>query len=288
MHSEETAVGSRITHGNAVIGEAALAVEVEHKQQASLLKGEDLAGFVPQRDVLIGTCLQISTSLRLSSLTVLVAEVVRVHVPVVDVLVQQIPIVPIPHLPSLLPQQTPLSPTVVKGVRIALPREIDPLCPSLPPPARTGVSELVAHEVQVALAAQHLGQQAHEVQHVDALTHHVAPWHQLRHVVVHRRVHQPERQRLVAHQRLVVALVVAHVLLAPSAGHAPRSPPPPVGDRVHDLAHVPVLEPTLLQQPDPLVFASRLPRGLTGDRHVHAVVKPDSAVAQRRGEQRIA
>ena len=45
-HREETSVGPWITDGNAVIGVAVLAVEIEHKQNVSLLKGKHLPNFV--------------------------------------------------------------------------------------------------------------------------------------------------------------------------------------------------------------------------------------------------
>ena len=58
------------------------------------------------------------------------------------------------------------------------------------------------------------------------------------HVVVHLLVHQPEGDGLVAHQCLVVALRVGDAGLRPA----------PVGQRVGDVAHVPVLILGGLQQ----------------------------------------
>ena len=54
---------------------------------------------------------------------------------------------------------------------------------------------------------------------------------QVRHVGVHLLVHQPECNRLVAHERLIVALRVRDALFAVS----------PVGERVHDVREVPLV-----------------------------------------------
>ena len=174
--------------------------------------------------------------------------------------------------------------------RVVVPfaREVDPLYASPHALTPTGVSKLVPHEVQVALAAQHFGEQPNQMEHVDALRHYDVPRHQLRHARVHRGVHQPERQRLVPHERLIVALVVAHVLLADAVGERARTTLPSVGDRVENVTHVPVLQTTLLQQANPLVCLSVHRTIPTCYRHVHAVVEADAAAVKWRRQQWVA
>ena len=117
-------------------------------------------------------------------------------------------------------RQRPLPAGVVHRPAVALAREIDPF----------GVAELVAHEVEIAFAGQAEGDQADQLVQGDAAVDDqvVAG---LVHVPVHVLVHQPEGERLVADQRLVVALGVADVLFAVAA----------VEQRVKQLAEVPLL-----------------------------------------------
>mmetsp|Transcript_34330 Transcript_34330/g.87797 ORF Transcript_34330/g.87797 Transcript_34330/m.87797 type:complete len:213 (+) Transcript_34330:439-1077(+) len=134
-------------------------------------------------------------------------------------------------------------------------REVDPL----------GVAELIAHEVEVRLAAQGHGDQAdHLVQRNSAVHSGRAGAKAGRcHEVVHVLVHQPERDCLVAHQRLVVALRVADAgLCVPAVGHG-----------VADVAHVPA----------PVVHGHDLDP-LVGDGHLQAVVKAHAALADRAAE----
>lgn len=99
----------------------------------------------------------------------MIAEIIRVRIPVLNVLIQQVLVIPTPHpLPSHI-HKTPLTPTVVERVVVPLAREVDPLYASRHVFTPTGMSELVPHEVQIALAAQHFGEQPNQMEHVDAL-----------------------------------------------------------------------------------------------------------------------
>lgn len=100
----------------------------------------------------------------------------------------------------------PLPSAVVVRVVVALPGEIDPL----------GVSELVANEVQITLSSQRLREHTNDVECADSVQDHGILRKELRHADVHRCVHQPERQRLISDETLVVTLVVADVSLVAS------------------------------------------------------------------------
>ena len=137
------------------------------------------------------------------------------------------------------------------GLGVADAREVEPL----------GMAELVALEVEPALAAQTVGQQADHLVKGQAAVDDGRERRQRRHVRVHLGVHEPEGDRLVAHERLVVALHVGDVGLLPSA----------VLERVHDVAEVPVLVLGLLEQLDPLV----------GQSHGQTVVEARAALLHR-------
>ena len=95
-------------------------------------------------------------------------------------------------------------------IRIAVPlaREVHPF----------GVAELVADEIEIALAGQAEGDQPdHLVQRDAAVDDQVLAG--LVHVPVHFLVHEPEREGLVADQGLVVAFGIADVLFAAPAIH---------------------------------------------------------------------
>ena len=96
----------------------------------------------------------------------------------------------------------PLPSAVVVRVVVALPGEIDPL----------GVSELVANEVQITLSSQRLREHTNDVECADSVQDHGILRKELRHAGVH----QPERQRLISDETLVVTLVVADVSLVAS------------------------------------------------------------------------
>mmetsp|Transcript_11341 Transcript_11341/g.29947 ORF Transcript_11341/g.29947 Transcript_11341/m.29947 type:complete len:283 (+) Transcript_11341:788-1636(+) len=112
---------------------------------------------------------------------------------------------------------------------VALPRQVDPV----------GVAKLVAHEGEVGVARESTRQQPRELVEGDATLDDGARGQQRRHAVVEACAHQPLRERLVAHHRLVVTLYV-------------RQPPllaPPFAERGDNLAD---REATRVgQEPDP-------------------------------------
>ena len=144
-------------------------------------------------------------------------------------------------------REAPLAAGILEAPAVALAREVDPL----------RMAELVAHEVEVALAARADGHQADHLVQRDGTVHdHVLA--RAVHAGVHFLVRQAEHDGLVAHQRLVVGLRVADDLLLIAAGD--QFP-------VH-LADLPVAVLLLLDRLDEEVRQA----------HGQAVVKADAAV----------
>ena len=142
-----------------------------------------------------------------------------------------------------------------KAPVVALAREIDPF----------RMAKLVAHEVEVAFAACRDGHQTdHLMQGDGALDDHV--FVAAVHAPIHFLVGQPEHERLVAHERLIVALAVGDVLLARTAGN----------QLVIQAAHVPL---AVLLFPDGLDEIIR-------QAHAQAVVKPNAALFDRQTHAR--
>ena len=144
--------------------------------------------------------------------------------------------------------EVPLSAAVVEAEGVALPREVDPL----------GVSELVAHEVQVRISAQTDRQQPDHLVQRDAPVDDVVLGTEVAHVEVDFLAEEPHRDGLVAHDGLVVRLAVRHALLLV----------PPVLHRVRQVRHAPVLVLLLADHLYPQVR----------QKHVQTIVKADAAV----------
>ena len=149
--------------------------------------------------------------------------------------------------------QRPLAPCVVVRPAVALAREVDPF----------GVSEFVAHEVEVCLAARRDGHQTyHLVQGHAAVDEYVLGF--AVHRVVHQTVHQTEGYGLVTHECLIVRLGIGYGLdTGQTVCH----------DRPH-LPNVPILVGCILEHLDPEV----------GYRHAEAVVEPHAAVVWREAD----
>ena len=79
------------------------------------------------------------------------------------------------------------------------------------------MTEFVADKVQPAFAAQTLREQTNHLVERNAALNDRRVVGQSGHVRVHLLVHQPERDRLVADQRLIVRFAVGDGLLAPSS-----------------------------------------------------------------------
>mmetsp|Transcript_78471 Transcript_78471/g.202067 ORF Transcript_78471/g.202067 Transcript_78471/m.202067 type:complete len:423 (-) Transcript_78471:401-1669(-) len=213
-----------------IVLEALAGVEVEDKQEIAPLERDDFVTLVLDDYVLVLRAEPLEAVLAghhqlVEGLEVLVAQVVRVR-------------------------QVPAAAAEVVAPVVLGAREVDPL----------GVAELVAHEVEVALATKAQHQEAqHLVQRQTAVDAHGGRGRlDQAHACVHLRVHQPEGDGLVADDGLVVRLNVAdHLLLIP-----------PVRERVDDVPHVPALVRLLLQHLDEHVR----------DGHRKAVVEAEAAI----------
>lgn len=197
---EDDAVSARLLDADAVVGEAAAGVEVEDPEQARALEGDDLVAVVLERDV----------RLRAVQPAVLLLRPLHLAVELVQELVPQ----------QVVVGEVELASRVVEGVVVAGAWEVEPF----------RVSELVAEEVEVAFAAEAVGDQTdHLVQGHTALDD-GGECAEGGHVGVHFGIAQPEEKGLVTDERLVVRLGVCDGLLAVA----------PVGQSEHEVAHVPV------------------------------------------------
>ena len=207
-------------------------VEVEGEEGGAFLVHQGLAGVV--QDQLLVTA---------GEDTVLFRHFHHGNLEVAQVLVLEVGVV----------GQTPLAAAVVVTPAVALPGEIDPL----------GVAEFVAHEGQVALAAQAHGQQPQQLVQCHAPVHDavLVPGF---HGVVHFLVAEAEHDGLIAHQGLVVAFAIADDPLVAAAG----------GQFVVDLVQIPIFVAVFLQQTDPHI---RLAHGQTV---IEAQAAPGNGQAQ--------
>mmetsp|Transcript_17773 Transcript_17773/g.41029 ORF Transcript_17773/g.41029 Transcript_17773/m.41029 type:complete len:473 (-) Transcript_17773:1167-2585(-) len=192
-------------------------MHVEDKEQLTLLRHNHLVTLILERDVLVAVFDQEGESL---------LEAVHGSVKVVEVDVPQVSLV----------SERPLAASAVVRPVIANARKVDPL----------GVPKLVAHEVEVSLATERHGEHADHLVHGDTAVNNQVCRSEVGHAVVHLLVHQTEGNGLVANECLVVALAVANNLLLV----------PPVGERVHNVPHLPLVIGELLEQLDPHVRRS--------------------------------
>mmetsp|Transcript_12211 Transcript_12211/g.30652 ORF Transcript_12211/g.30652 Transcript_12211/m.30652 type:complete len:228 (-) Transcript_12211:1566-2249(-) len=205
-------------------------MKVENKQQFALLRHNHLVTLVLERNILVAVLNQEGESL-LQSVHGSV-KVVQVDVPKMSLIGKR-----------------PLTTSAVVRPVIADTGEIDPL----------GMPELVAHEVEVALSTKRHGEHADHLVHGDATVDNQVGRGEVRHAIIHLLVHKAERDGLVADKRLVVTLAVAnHLLLVP-----------PVGERVHNVPHLPLVIGEFLKELDPHVRR----------RHSKAVVKPKPSLS---------
>ncbi|VTR68605.1 hypothetical protein DESC_710101 [Desulfosarcina cetonica] len=149
-------------------------------------------------------------------------------------------------LESGIVHQRPLPAGVAIAPAIAFPGEVDPL----------GMTELVAHEVEITAARRGQGGQA------DHLVQGHGPGHaDVRviegHVLVHGTTGHAEHKGLIAHQGLVVGFGIADGLLLMT----------PVGELMPQVAHGPLFVGRVLGEPDPVV----------GHPHGKAIVKAHPA-----------
>ncbi len=129
------------------------------------------------------------------------------------------------------------------------------------------MAELVAHEVEVPVPPERHRERPDHLVQGDPARGDRRVGRQRAHVVVHLLVHEPEGERLVPDQGLVVGLGVGDALLVV----------PPVLHGEHQVPHVPCLVGgPLLHHLDPLV----------GDRHLQPVVEADAALGDRVADAR--
>ena len=143
---------------------------------------------------------------------------------------------------------------------VALAWEVDPL----------RVPELVAHEVEVALAADGHGDHPDHLVQRHAPGDHVGGLLEGAHAVVHLGIHEPERDRLITHDGLIVRFGVPDALLGVSA----------VAQRGDDVVHAPVL---ILQPGFPRRLECSDPE--VGDGHREPSVEPDAALLHRSAQR---
>ena len=224
---EDQLVIRGILHRNQHIGQGAVEVEVEGEEEALAAKDDGLFRRFQKTQVRHA----------LGEHAVLFGQSHHILVKITQPLVFEIFVVP----------QAPLAAAVMEAPAVAFTGEVDPL----------RVAKLVAHEVEVGLAAATQGEQAdHLVQGDGAVNDGVVAV--LVHVGVHGGVCQAEDHGLVSHQRLVVAFHVGHRILTGTA-QAHIAP---------HLADVPEFVLLLLHRTDPHI----------GKTHGQTIVKADAAV----------
>ena len=213
---QDDVVRARLPDAHLVVGKALVDVEIEDEDAAGSLEDQDLVGFVFPRNV-TGIRRQPSVlgfgpwkKRRKKPATWKWCLQIHRRIEVVQKLVSQGGVV----------HQVPLTSRVVIRTVVALARKVQPL----------GMPEFVAHERQVAFAAQTVRHQPdHLVQRHPAVDH-VVGRALGRHARVHLFVHQPKGQRLVAHQGLIVRFRVSNTLFLPTS----------VAQRVNHVGHIPV------------------------------------------------
>ena len=235
VRRQQRPVASRSRNRNPVVGHTRRRMPVENEKQIAVTECHRLVGLVHQ--LIVGIAAPHHT-VRLGH---------RQHGPVekTELTVAQ----------AVVVSQRPLAARITVAPAVPLARKVDPF----------GMTELVAHKIEIGLASQ---RKRHQPDHL--VERHTALYGQIVPTALHRRVHrtphQPEGNRLVAHQRLVVRLGIGH---RPHRGK-------PVGQHVPDLPDVPRLVGRILQHPDPEV----------GHRHPQPVVKPNTTVDHRRADAR--
>ena len=143
--------------------------------------------------------------------------------------------------------QAPLTAAEMEAPAVAFPGEVDPL----------RMTELIAHEVQIALTAAGKGEQPDQLVQSDGpVDHRVVGG--LVHIRIHGSVCQAEDHGLIAHQSLVMTLHIGDSIFA-GAAQAHIAP---------HLADVPILVLLLLYSADPHI----------GQAHAQPVVEADTAV----------
>lgn len=185
-------------------------VEVEDPEQPGPFEDDHLVTLVLARDVTLGR--------------------VEPAKPVLDVLHARVEPGQLAIPEQVVVDEVELAAGVVERVAVALAREVKPL----------RVAELVAFEVEITLTAETVGDEPDELVKGHTTVNHRRELGQLRHVGVHLSVAEPEHERLVTDERLVVALCVCNRLL-----HVPA-----VGEGVDKVTYVPIRVVELLEPLD--------------------------------------
>ncbi len=122
-------------------------------------------------------------------------------------------------------QRTQTQPTLVNSITSTIPKRI------------VKIEQPLTHEVEISFSAESVRDEADHLVERKASVDDKVRMTRRAHVRVHLLVHEPERNGLVAHQCLIVALGIGDVGLAPTS----------VRQLVHDVPHIPVLIGLLLQ-----------------------------------------
>jgi hypothetical protein len=173
--AEHDAVCTFLLDADAVIREAVLGMEVEDPQQARTLKHNDLVALVLEGDV----------SLRGVQPSVFLLCPLHLGVEFVEVAVAQEGVV----------DKVELAARVGEGVVVTFAGEVEPLW----------VAELVAFEVEVAFAAEAVGNEADHFVQGETAVDNGGEFGEVGHVGVHFGVAEPEEEGFVAHQPVDVS-----------------------------------------------------------------------------------
>ena len=151
--------------------------------------------------------------------------------------------------------QAPLSAAILEAVAVAFPGEVNPL----------RMSEFVAHKVQISVAARrHRHQTNHFVQFHGPLDRQTRISYA--HVPVHLLIRQPEHDRFIPHQRLIMRFTVADGLFTGAPGR----------QFIPHLPDIPVLVLDLGNRPDPIIRQS----------HAEPIIKAHAAFPNRQAHSR--
>mmetsp|Transcript_13740 Transcript_13740/g.31730 ORF Transcript_13740/g.31730 Transcript_13740/m.31730 type:complete len:415 (+) Transcript_13740:249-1493(+) len=189
-------------------------VEVEDEEKFSLLGDDHLISLVLQAHILMAALMHEAECL---------FQALHGRVEVVEMDVTKMRLV----------REVPLAASVMVRPVVPDAGEVDPL----------RVTKLVAHEVEISLSSERHCDEADHLVQGDAAVDDGVGGGQERHAVVHLLVHEPESDGLITNKSLVVRLGVADNLLLVSS----------VGQRVNNVAHLPLVVEHLLQEFDPHV-----------------------------------
>ena len=231
---EDILIGS-LLHHEAIARIGVVGREVEEEQEVTTTEGKYLVAIVVPN---LNYALLLETLVFLENLEHCLVEVAEVM-----------------EAKILIVHEVPLATGIFVAPSVSFAREVDPF----------GMSELVAHEVEVAsVYGAYCGQANHFVQSNAAV--HIRVLVAFLEMPVHVAVYETEDDGLVAHERLVVAFAIGDGPLVTAA----------VCEFPQNAAWFPILITQLLDNLYPVV----------GDVHSQAVVEAIASILHREGESR--